>query len=411
MARLILKDANLLDGDTPARRVTIVVSGDRIEAVSDRPVAFRPGDTVISLGGRTVMPGLIHGHFHAAYWNTGGGKPLGLEAPAPLQAIRAARNVKTALDCGFTGLISGGTPHGIDAALKVAIAEGSSTGPRLIAGSRDISTTGHSADMSFPSYMQIGARGGIHIADGPDEFRRAVRQEVKEGAEIIKIFATGGHATMGTGADWALSEDEFTAAVKAARERRVRTRAHIASAEATLLAIRLGVDIVDHGDGLNDACIEALVRSGTFLTPSLLFPKRMMQVMPGSPWVETMKAEWDAMAEILPRATAAGVKFLIGDDYGAVGLPHGDYAAEFALYVNEIGLAPLDVIRWATRHGAEAMGLGDDAGTIAPGKLADLIVLDGDPLTNIAVLGDPDRVRAVMIGGAWRKNELGRAPT
>ena len=160
---------------------------------------------------------------------------------------------------------------------------------------------------------------------------------------------------MGTGADWALSEDEFTSAVKAARERRVRTRAHIASAEATLLAIRLGVDTSPWR--WPERCLHRSPgRSGTFLTPSLLFPKRMMQVMPGSPWVETMKAEWDAMAEILPRATAAGVKFLIGDDYGAVGLPHGDYAAEFVLYVNEIGLAPLDVIRWATRHGRKRWG-------------------------------------------------------
>jgi len=233
-----------------------------------------------------------------------------------------------------------------------------------------------------------------------------VREEIKDGAEIVKLFVTGGHATIGTGERWEMSREEFAAAVEAARERGAWTRGHIASAEATLLAIDLGVRIVDHGDGLNEECIDRLVETGTFLAPSMLFPKFVMQAMAGNPWADAMKPDWDAMAAILPTANAAGVKLLVGDDFGAFGLTHGDYWQEFALYVNEVGIPALDVIRWATKHGAEAMGMGDEIGTIEPGKLADLIVLDGDPLADVAIFQDRAKLLAVVKGGKLVKDML-----
>src|SRR5579862_3903564 len=159
MGRLILRDANILDGDQPPRRGTVVVSGKLIESVGES-VAAEPDDRVVSLRGRTVMPGMILGHYHAAYWNIGGGRaPLGLEVPPSLQAVRATANVRLALESGFTGIISAGAPHAIDAALKFAIAEGSIVGPHIMVGSRDVSSTGHSADMSFPSWWDIRAQG------------------------------------------------------------------------------------------------------------------------------------------------------------------------------------------------------------------------------------------------------------
>ena len=112
------------------------------------------------------------------------------------------------------------------------------------------------------------------------------------------------------------------------------------------------------------------------------------------------------MAEILPKANAAGVRLLVGDDFGAFGLGHGDYWQEFELYVNEVGIPALDVIRWATKHGAEAMGIGDETGTIEPGKLADLIVLDGDPVADVALFRDRAKLLAVMKGGALIKDTL-----
>ena len=407
MARLIFQDGRIIDGENPPRRATLVVAGDRIESISDRPPPTQPGDRVIALEGRTVMPGMILGHYHAAYWNMGGSRaPLGLDAPPSLMALRAADNVRLALECGFTGVISAGTPHAIDAALKAAIAEGTIKGPHIMACSRDVSSTGHSADKSFPSYWGIGAKGSINRADGPDAFRRAVREEIKDGAEIIKIFATGGHATGDQGSVWEITREEFAAAVDAASQRNVKTRAHLANRDAVLFALDIGVHIIDHGDGFDDTCIERILECGAYLAPSLFFPKQMMAVMPGVPYTDMMIPEYEAMAKILPRANAAGVKLLIGDDYGAMGCAHGRYAEELALYVNEVGIPALDVIRWATKNGAEAMGLGEQTGTLAPGKLADLLVVDGDPIDDIAILQDRARILAILKCGEAIKDDL-----
>jgi len=400
MARLILEDATIVDGDNPPRRGDVVIRGDRIEAVGPGAAPARPGDRVIALAGRTVMPGMIIGHYHAGYWNMGlGSAPLGLDAPPALQGVRAASNLKLALECGFTGVIGAGGPNGIDACMKAAIAEGTIMGPRIMAGSRDVSSTGHSSDQSFPSHWQIAAKGGINRADGPDAFRRAVREEIKDGAEIIKIFATNGHATGGDGSGWEISKDEFAAAAAAARERGAKTRAHIANRDAILYALDLGVHIIDHGDGFDEACIDRILAKGAYLTPSMFFPKLMMAALPGNPFTELMKLPYVEMADILPIANKAGVKLLIGDDYGAAACTHGRYAEELELYVNEVGIPALDVIRWATKHGAEAMGLGAETGTLEPGKLADLIVVDGDPLADITILQDRSRILGVLKGG------------
>jgi imidazolonepropionase-like amidohydrolase len=235
-----------------------------------------------------------------------------------------------------------------------------------------------------------------------------VREEIKEGAEIIKIFATGGHGVHAPASEWAVSREELTMAIQTAAERGVLVRAHLADRDAILFSIEQGMHIIDHGDGFDDACIEACLRHGAFLAPSLLFPKTMLHVAAGSAFVEGMRASLDAMAAILPRAHAAGVKIILGDDYGAAGLPHGRYAEELALYVNDVGMAPLDVIRWATRNGAEAMNLGEETGTLKAGKLADLLVIDGDPIADICVLQDKSRMLAVFKGGAAIKDDLDR---
>ncbi len=407
MSRLILQDGNLLDGDKPARKANIVIAGERIEAVSDGPVETRPGDRVVALAGRTVMPGMVQAHFHAAYWNTmGTDRPLGLEVPPAQATLRAAANLRTALDCGYTGVIGAGSPHAIDPALKAAIAEGCLVGPRIMAGSRDISSTGHSGDLSYPWWMQVGARGGVHTADGLDAVRRAIREEAKEGAEIIKLFVTRGHGTGGTGHDWDMAPEELAMAVRTATERGIKTRAHVANRDAVLLCLKEGVHIIDHGDGFDEKCIDRILERGAYLTPSLFFPKRLMQIAPGIPYTDAMKPEFDAMAAILPKVNAAGVKLLTGDDFGAAGVQHGTYAEELALYVNEIGIPPLDVIRWATKHGAEAMGLGDQVGTVERGKLADLLVVDGDPIADITILQDRSRLLAILLGGAKIKDNL-----
>jgi imidazolonepropionase-like amidohydrolase len=407
MARTILSEASLLDGENAPRRATLVIEGERIVEITDGPVAPRPGDRRVELAGRTVMPGMVLGHYHATYKELGSTfTPFGLDAPPPLQAVRAAANLRLALESGFTGVISAGAPFAIDAAMKLAISEGTIIGPRLMACSRDVSTTGHSNDKTFPTYWGITAKGGVNLADGPEGFRRAVREEIKEGAEIIKIFATGGHGVQAPASEWAVSREELSMAIRTAAERGVFVRAHLANRDAILFSIEQGMHIIDHGDEFDDACIEACLRHGAFLAPSLLFPKVMLQIAAGSSFAEGMRAGLESMSAILPRAHAAGVKIILGDDYGAAGFPHGRYAEELALYVNDVGMAPLDVIRWATKNGAEAMNLGEETGTLKVGKLADLLVIDGDPIADICVLQDRSRLLAVFKGGAAIKDEL-----
>ena len=161
------------------------------------------------------MPGMVSSHFHATY-NELGSKtaPFGLEEPPALQAVRAAHHLELLLRSGFTGAVSAGAPFAIDASMKAAIAEGLFPGPRLMAGSRDVSTTGHAGDKSFPWYWDVGARGAINRSDGPDAFRRAVREEIKQGAEIIKMFVTGGHGTVAPSEQTEMSPEEITAGIR-----------------------------------------------------------------------------------------------------------------------------------------------------------------------------------------------------
>ena len=415
MTRLALTNATVIDGDrTVLRHAHVVVDGERITAVGTGPLPGpRSDDRIVDCSGRAVMPGMVNCHFHATYHNLGGTPaPFGLEEPMALQAVRAVNSLALLVECGFTSAVSAGAPFAIDASMKVAIDRGLIPGPRLVPCSRDVSTTGHAGDRSYPPHWQVGALGAIRPSDGPDEFRRSVRAEIKEGAEIIKMFVTGGHGTIGPKEQLEMSREEMAAGIEAAHLRGVRVRGHIANREAIHMALDLGIDVIDHGDGMDDECIERIVASGTPVVPSMLFPHRFLQSMGGVSlgFTDSMKEDIDAMAEILPRANAAGMRLVLGDDYGAIGLPHGHYGEELSYYADEVGIPALDVIRWATKHGAELMGRGHELGTVTVGKLADLVVVDGDPLTDLGLLADGDNLVAVVQGGRLVKDHLPDRP-
>ena len=409
--RLVLDGARVVVGDgTLHERATVVVDGDRITSVEDGlPGGPRPDDRRVDVTGHTVMPGMVNCHFHATYHNLGSTTaPFGLEEPMAMQVVRAVNNLEKLVRAGFTGAVSAGAPFAIDASMKAAIDRRLLVGPRLVPCSRDISTTGHAGDRSFPNHWEIGALGAIRRSDGPDEFRRSVRLEIKEGAEMIKIFVTGGHGTIGPREQTEVSRDELAAAVEAAHQRGARIRGHIANKEAMLMALDLGIDIVDHGDGMDDECIERLLETDTPVVPSMLFPARFLASMGGMKlgFTDEMRHDIDAMGAILPVANEAGVRLVLGDDFGAVNFPHGPYADELAYYVEEVGIPALDVLTWATRNGAEILGMGDDLGTVEVGKLADLLVVGGDPVADINVLRDPDALLAVLLGGRLVSDRL-----
>jgi imidazolonepropionase-like amidohydrolase len=176
-----------------------------------------------------------------------------------------------------------------------------------------------------------------------------------------------------------------------------------------LEAVQAGLDVVDHADQMDEACIEAMARARTFLVPSMFFTWQMLSpkaalALATEEQMAPLRAEFDNMVRRVPEAQRAGVRLVLGDDYGIIVLSHGRYAEELEFYAKTVGIAPLDVLRWATKNGGELMGL--PVGTIEEGKLADLLVVDGDPSVDVAVLQDRAKLRAIVKGGVFVKDEL-----
>ncbi len=398
MGRLILTNATVLDGEHPAvTDRTVVIVGERIESVDGPEVASPdlasgPDDVVVDLAGRTVMPGMATCHFHSTYHELGSTQlPYGSEEPPAYMAFQSHQNMMKALRCGYTTVVGAGAGQDVEPGVDLAIRRGLVPGPRVVPCGRELSTTAHSNDV-VPWYWNMPGSGAVRICDGPDEFRKGVREQVKRGARIIKLFVTGGHGTTSPKARIEMTRDELAAAIDAAHEKDVLIRGHLANKPAIMMALELGIDVVDHCDEMDDEVIAACVETGAFVVPSIYFPKVFVDFFPDN------KAELAHMYEVLPRAEAAGVRLLLGDDYGAINFPHGAYGGELHTYVEDAGIDPLAVLRWATVNGAALTGRSDDLGTVTPGKLADLLVVDGDPSADISVLADVPPV-AVLKGG------------
>jgi imidazolonepropionase-like amidohydrolase len=365
---------------------------------------------VYDLAGRSLMPGMVQCHYHVAYANADRLEDVELKYPATMLTLIAAKNAELLLRSGFTGAVSAGTLHNIDATLKRAIDEGLIPGPRFLACGSEIITSGDSVDI-HPSWWKLQMEGGIRICDGPDEFRKAVRLQIKDGAEIIKVGLTGGHGLAFPADVMAMTIDEMNAAADTAHERGRKIRGHTVSKRGIIAALDACFDLIDHCDMMDDECIDRLAKQGTFVTPSLYFPYMMVEQnrrngKPAMGGIDNMERSLEHSYKMVPKANAAGVKLVVGDDFGVAGLVHGDYAKELEAYVKGAGIPALDVIGWATRNGAEMLGMKDDLGTIETGKLADLLVVNGDPVRDITVLQDRTNLDVVMKAGKFVECQL-----
>ena len=408
MGRIFFRGVNLIDGEhKPQPNSTVVVQGKRISAVGKNGDSPKPTakDVVYDLGGKSLMPGMIQCHYHVAYANVGDMNDIDMKHPPTELTLIAAKNAELLLSCGYTGAAGAGTMHNIDVTLKKAINSGLIPGTRFLASGRDVVTTGDSVDC-HPNFWKMQMDGLARICDGPDDFRKAVREEIKLGVDIIKLYPTGGHGLMWDEDVMTMSQDEIDAATNAAHERGKKIRGHIISKKGILAALQAGMDVIDHADRMDDECIDGILKQGTFVTPSLYFPWKVVEEKRrtgSSGWggVDAMERNLEHSYKVLPKANQAGVKLLIGDDFGIASMPHGEYACELEAYVKGAGIPAIDVLRWATKNGAELLGMGDELGTIEPGKIADLLIVKGNPAKDITLLQNRKNLHAIMKDGEF----------
>jgi imidazolonepropionase-like amidohydrolase len=408
---LFLKNVRLIDGrgGHPVDQAGIVIEGDTIIRTGRLPAGDEPGPpaaTVIDGGGRTVIPGLVEAHLHLSYLNVRQIADLDLNCPPEYTTLAAAKNAELVLHCGYTAARSAGSVHAVDVALKRAINEGLFPGPRLLAAGRDICATGGMADWN-PSYLRLGMDGLALIADGPEQIRHAVRRVIKDGADVVKCYIGGDALLPHTPiADCTYTREEVQALVAEAHMRQRLVSAHVRGDRSSRVAAEAGVDSIEHATYADDDTLKMIADKGLFVVPGLRYLYSVVENGPRFGITEDiirrsgLLDEIKRAADTYRRAKDLGIRMCPGGDFGFAWNPHGEYAKDIAVFVDIIGFSPAEAIVAATRHGAELMRMDDRIGTLAPGKLADLVVVDGDPLKDIAVLQDRSRL-AVMKDGTF----------
>ena len=352
------------------------------------------------LDGAFVMPGMTESHVHLSYANA---HPQQLDTqPVPIAMLDAVDNARAVLAAGFTSAISFGSAQGIDLPLRDSINRGRVPGPRLLASDRDLGSTGSNADSKA-----LGSEGRKLIADGPWAVRASVRELAKKGVDVVKIFLDGeaisGHAPPGV---LSYTDEEVAAAVEEAHTRLMRVACHARSAAAVKQAVRHGIDFIGHANYLDDEAVDLLAAN-----------KHRLSVGPGIAWEIALldrgheiglprdlmvdrgyQLEVDATVDSMKRLREVGVRVTIGGDYGLNITPHGTQAKELEYFVDLFAMSPTEALLCATRDGGWAFDNGGMAGTLEEGTWADLVIVDGDPTTDVTVLQDQSKLRVFKAG-------------
>ena len=379
---------------------TIIVSGDKITEISGtKSVPAADGDKEIDLRGMTVLPGLIDVHTHLTY-DTNFDPYALLSTDSVREALNGVRFAKITLEAGFTTVRNVEASGYSDVALRDYIDAGHIPGPHMQASGPALSITGGHCDNNLlPFEYRASAEG---VADGIAAVQQRVRQNIKYGADVIKVCATGGVLSKGDDPQASqYSLDELRALVADAHRLGHKVAAHAHGAEGILFATEAGVDSIEHGSYINEDGISAMKKHGTYLVPTsylidwiqehghlpAMFQKKMLQVS-------------DVARQNQKKAISAGVKVALGTD--AAVYPHGLNAHELEVYVTKLGMSPLSALQSATINAADLMGWSGRTGTLEPGKWADLIAVDADPLQDVRTL---QHVRFVMKAGTVYKDE------
>ncbi len=397
-------------GGEPATGRVIVLKGDRIKEISRQ---VPDGAEVIDLSDKYVLPGLIDCHTHVTVLLEEGWQTKWVTDSAALTALKSTRYARQMLDAGFTTCRNVGAGEFVDVALRDAINAGYIIGPRLFVSAHAIGMTGGHCDLNGFRPDVLGSYGSETVqagrADGGDEIRKAVRYQIKYGADVIKTCATGGVLSTGdaVGATQ-YSFDELKILVEEAHMADRKVAAHAHGLEGIKRAIRAGVDSIEHGSVLDDEAIALMKQRGTYLVPTRYVGEVVEQLGAAGklPPGIAKKAHEIApkMRKSFRKAVEAGVKIAFGTDVGV--FAHRDAAKEFSAMV-EGGMGKMAAIVAATKNAADLLGQSDDLGTIQAGRFADIIAIDANPLDDITAL---EHVIFVMKGGQVVKDLRSAAP-
>jgi imidazolonepropionase-like amidohydrolase len=403
--QVLITGGTVVDGTgaPPMAATDVLVEPDRIVAIGPSASAVAAADaTTVDARGFTVMPGLIDAHCHITFGEPVSNDELFFHRPASTSMLLAAFNVPKLLLAGVTGFLDADCIHDLGPALRDGIEAGLVEGPRMAAGANALLTTaGGTAGRLIPDSGRVGY---AHVMTDRAEIVRTTRQQIKYGADWIKIHVTGtlpnrrGELTV-----WSL--DELRAVTDTAHALDTPTIAHCRNAESTRLAAEAGVDLILHASYLDEPAVDAIVASGAAVAPTFTFLANLAdhgdKVGAATAQVELFRGEIRATAEMLCAAYDAGVPLLCGSESGFSLTPYGHWhTRELAIFVEVLGLSPLEAISCATRNGAIALRRPlDSIGVIAPGAAADVIVVDGDPASDVTVLGDKRRLRHVFSRG------------
>jgi len=393
-----LKAGHLLDvrSGQYRRDQVILIEGDRIQTVgSASEVQIPAGAKVVDLSSRTVLPGLIDCHTHLTFSPfTGAYRALSISVPR--EALLGARNARVTLEAGFTTVRNVGASGFADVALRDAINAGDVPGPRMLVSGPPLSITGGHADENLLApefhYREDG------VADGVPAVMAKVREDIKYGADMIKFMATGGVLSQGDNPALAqYSPEEMSAIVSTAHGLGRKVAAHAHGALGIRYAVQAGVDSIEHGSFIDEEDIQLMKQRGTYLVPTLYLMDWFMENYQKMGLTENMLAKarvvMPAARENIGHAIHEGVKIAFGTD--AAVYPHGLNAHEFPVMV-KLGMTPLGAIQASTVNAADLIGWSDRVGAIEPGKFADLVAVEGDPLQDVSVL---EHVDFVMKGG------------
>ncbi|PXA81804.1 Xaa-Pro dipeptidase [Caulobacter sp. D4A] len=374
---------------------TVVVQDGKVVRIADGYVS-EPGGVVVDLKDRFVLPGLIDSHVHLTGQQGPNSRLDEVTQSSADQAMIGAGYARKTLMAGFTTVADLGADNDAIFALRAGIKRGDVVGPRIIAAGSAVSIHGGHGDINGFREDVMHVLRPESVCSGPDDCRRAVREQVWRGADVIKITATGGVlSNTAAGLSQQFSDSELAAIVESAHRMGRRVTAHAHGVDGINAFLKAGGDSIEHGTYLDGESIALFKKNGAYLVPTLMAGDFVARIAasPGNFFTPAQTAKaleaGPKMLDMARRAHDGGVKIAFGTDSGVSA--HGDNAYEFVL-LTRAGLSPIEAIRTATVNAADHLGITAEAGSLAPGKAADLIAVEGDPLADVSVLQKVDHV-------------------